>query len=85
MRKIDKEGKRLCDIQADLFEKSVSALEMSSEVFVRRFMNSKIAIELDNKAFLDDSKTINDIFKFFDVSITTNRLLLSCKISANTI
>ena len=67
MRKIDKEGKRLCDIQADLFEKSVSALEMSSEVFVRRFMNSKIAIELDNKAFLDDSKTINDIFKELDL------------------
>ena len=67
MKTIDKEGKRLCDIQADLFEKSVSVLDMSSEVFVRRFMNSKIAIELDNKAFLDDSKTINNIFEELDL------------------
>lgn len=63
---IDKEGKRLCDIQADLFEASVTKLEMSSEIFVRRFMNSKVAAELDNKAFLDDSKTINDIFMELD-------------------
>ena len=66
MRKIDKEGKRLCDIQAELFERSLVSLEMSSEVFVRRFMNSKIAGELDSKAFLDDSKTIADIFRELD-------------------
>ena len=67
MIKIDRDGKRLCDIQAELFEKSVSTQDMSSEVFVRRFMNSKIAIELDSKAFLDDSKTINDIFADLDL------------------
>lgn len=62
MKDMDRECRRLCDIQAELFEKSVKCLEMSSEVFVRRFMNSKIALELDNEAFLDDSKTIDDIF-----------------------
>lgn len=67
MIKMDRDGKRLCDIQAELFEKSVSTQDMSSEVFVRRFMNSKIAIELDSKAFLDDSKTINDIFADLDL------------------
>ena len=67
MIKIDRDGKRLCDIQAELFEKSVSTQDMSSEVFVRRFMNSKIATELDSKAFLDDSKTINDIFNGLDL------------------
>ena len=35
---------------------------MSSEVFVRRYMNSKIVRELDDCSFLDDSKTIEDIF-----------------------
>lgn len=67
MIKIDRDGKRLCDFQAELFEKSVSTQDMSSEVFVRRFMNSKIATELDSKAFLDDSKTINDIFNGLDL------------------
>ena len=67
MIKMEKKKKRLCDIQAELFEKSVSTQDMSSEVFVRRFMNSKIAIELDSKAFLDDSKTINDIFADLDL------------------
>lgn len=62
MRDIDSDGKKLCSIQADLFLKSVSSLKMSSEVFVRRFMNSKAVIELDNRSFLSDSKTIDDIF-----------------------
>ena len=66
MKEMNKEGRRLCDIQADLFEKSVVELEMSSEVFVRRFMNSKIASEFDSNAFLDDTKTITDIFTELD-------------------
>ena len=57
MIKIDRDGKRLCDIQAELFEKSVSTQDMSSEVFVRRFMNSKIATELDSKAFIVVNET----------------------------
>ncbi len=66
MIKIDKEGKRLCDIQAELFEKSIISLDMSSQVFVRRFMNSKVATELDSRAFLDANKTIDDIFRNLD-------------------
>lgn len=66
MRDIDSDGKKLCSIQADLFIKSVTSLEMSSEVFVRRFMNSKVVQELDNNSFLSDSKTIDDIFNDLD-------------------
>ena len=66
MKDMNRECRRLCDIQAELFEKSVKCLDMSSEVFVRRYMNSKIAQELDNGAFLDDSKTIDDIFDELD-------------------
>ena len=62
MKELDRECKRLADIQAELFELSVKKLEMSSEVFVRRYMNSKIVKELDDYSFLDDSKTIEDIF-----------------------
>lgn len=67
MKLIDREGLRLSDLQAELFEKSVSNLEMSSEVFVRRFMNSDIAKEFDSGAFLNDSKTINGVFLELDL------------------
>lgn len=63
MKKIDRDGLRLCDIQAEVFQNSVSKLNMSSEIFFRRFMNSNIACELDNLSFLDDTKTVTDIFE----------------------
>ena len=66
MRMIDRDGKRLCDIQAELFEQSVYSLDMSSEVFVRRFMNSNVAKQLDNLSFLYDTKTISDIYLELD-------------------
>lgn len=62
MKERDRDCQRLADIQAELFELSVKKLEMSSEVFVRRYMNSKIVKELDDYSFLDDSKSIEDIF-----------------------
>ena len=43
MEKIDHDGLLLCEIQAKTFELSVSVTETSSEIFVRRFMNSKTA------------------------------------------
>ena len=62
MNKFDNDGLLLCKIQAELFEKSVTYLNCSSEVFVRRYMNSKIVKDLDSLALLDDSTTILDIF-----------------------
>jgi len=66
MRMIDRDGKRLCDIQAELFEQSVYSLDMSSEVFARRFMNSNVAKQLDDLSFLYDTKTITDIYLELD-------------------
>ena len=48
MRKIDKDGLLLCELQATAFENSVDKMESSSEIFIRRFMKSKIAKRLDN-------------------------------------
>ena len=42
MKEMDRECKRLADIQTELFEVSVKKLEMSSEVFVRRYMNCEL-------------------------------------------
>lgn len=66
MKTIDQEGKRLCDFQAELFEKSISSLEMSSEIFVRRYMNSKVVRELDSGSFLEGNMDVNDIYEELD-------------------
>ncbi len=50
MKKISKDGLRLCDLQARTFEVSVELTTVSSEVFIRRFMNSKVAKTMDNES-----------------------------------
>lgn len=64
--KIDKDGLLLCELQAKAFEKSIDKMESSSEIFIRRFMNSKIAKRLDNKSILESNIQANDILQFVD-------------------
>ncbi len=66
MKKIDKDGLLLCDIQAKAFELSATALETSSEVFIRRFMNSNAAKQLDNKAVLQSNMQAGDLLILID-------------------
>ena len=62
MRIKDKECIQLAEIQADLFEKATKTLDMSSNIFFRRFMNSNIAKDFDSGAILENSVSINGIF-----------------------
>ena len=48
MKAFDKDGLLLCNLQATTFEMSIETESMSSEVFIRRFMNSHVAKDLDN-------------------------------------
>ena len=52
MRKMNKQGLQLCDLQAKTFESSIDYASVSSEIFIRRFMNSKTAKMLDNESVL---------------------------------
>lgn len=72
MKKIDRDGNLLCYIQAEIFEKSVDVLNMSSSIFVRRFANSKIVKDLDSGAYLDGYLTIDDIFQELDEEYGSN-------------
>ncbi|MBQ8292355.1 MAG: hypothetical protein IJX78_00955 [Bacilli bacterium] len=65
MIKIDNNGLILCDIQSELFEESLS-LKCSTEVFIRRFMNSKVVGMFDKGQILEDTLTIKDIFDCLD-------------------
>lgn len=62
MKNIDNNGLILCDLQSELFESSLS-IDCSTEIFIRRFMNSKIAKRLDSTQILDDTLTISDILE----------------------
>lgn len=63
MKNIDKNGLLLCELQAKAFELSSSALSMSSEIFIRRFMNSQIAKGLDSGDILDTNIQPCDILE----------------------
>ena len=52
MKKIDRDGLFLCELQARTFEISLEHTECSSDIFIRRFMNSKVVKSLDNKGIL---------------------------------
>ncbi len=61
MRKINKDGLILCDLQAKTFERAVDFVAVSSEIFIRRFMNSKIAKVMDNESVLQTNIHEKDI------------------------
>lgn len=47
MKKLDYIGSNLCDEQARIFVSSID-LDCSSKIFIRKFMKSKLALEIDN-------------------------------------
>lgn len=63
MKKIDKDGLLLCELQAKTFEMSVDATEVSSEIFIRRFMNSKISKSIDSCEILQTNIQAKDILE----------------------
>lgn len=63
---IDKDGLLLCELQATAFENSIDKMESSSEIFIRRFMRSKIAKRLDNESVLESNIQANDILQLVD-------------------
>lgn len=63
MRQIDRDGLILCEIQANVFEKSIEKENCSSSIFVRRFMNSTICEKMDSIYFLDESCSVEKILE----------------------
>ena len=65
MKKIDKEGLRLCALQAEVFAASLTVTQCSSPVFIRRFMHSEVAARMDRRGFLleacDATSILNEV------------------------
>ena len=66
MKKIDNDGLLLCEMQAKAFELSGIEQSTSSAVFIRRFMNSDVAKQLDNMAVLRSNMQAADILTLID-------------------
>lgn len=66
IKKINSDGLLLCELQVKAFENSIDKMESSSEIFIRRFMKSKIAKRLDNQSILDSNIQANDILTLVD-------------------
>lgn len=66
MRKMNKDGLLLCDLQARAFEIAVDFAQVSSEVFIRRFMNSNVAKAMDNESVLQTNIHEKDILNMIE-------------------
>ncbi len=66
VKKINKDGLLLCELQAAAFENSIDKMDSSSEIFIRRFMRSKIAKNLDNESVLECNIQAKDILQLVD-------------------
>ena len=66
MKKIDKDGLMLCELQAKTFEITFSKGSSSSEIFRRRFMNSKIVTQFDNLGILQSNLQEKDVLQCVD-------------------
>ena len=62
MREFDSDGRLLCKIQASIFEDSLK-IPGSSAIFIRRFMNSAVAVSMDDKSYLNLSSNIEAVFE----------------------
>lgn len=66
MKNISKDGLLVCSIQGNVFSNSSNYFKCSSEIFIRRFMMSKIVKEFDSLSILDDTLTINNVYERLD-------------------
>ena len=66
MERIDQDGLLICELQARTFELSASAVSASSEVFIRRFMNSNTVKLLDNRTVLNTILQPNDLIRMIE-------------------
>ncbi len=73
MKKIDYSGILLCERQAEAFELSVTQMNISSEMFIRRFVFSNICKLMDDLDFLQTNYMAKDILDFVNEEYGTSK------------
>ena len=67
MKTMDRDGLLLCSMQAKAFELSKKEEESSSEIFIRRFMNSDIAQKMDSMALIQTNLQPSDMLLLIEI------------------
>ncbi len=62
MERIDSTGLLLCRKQAEIFEASLTQVNCSSAVFLRRYMRSEFAARMDERTWPLESGSVRDAF-----------------------
>ena len=70
MRAMDELDRKLCSVQAALFERSLAASPGSSASFVRRFMRSPLAQRIDSGSFPFESDELHVLIEEVDSHYT---------------
>ena len=73
MKKMDKDGLLLCELQALTFEMSVEETQVSSDIFIRRFMNSKIVKMIDRETILETTIQPKDLIREIEEQYGTSK------------
>ena len=72
MRELNKDGRLLCELQGNIFEKSAELYPTSSAVFIRRYMNSRYASRMDQDGFMerpaDEEEAFDDLNEQYGIS-----------------
>ena len=66
IKEIDKDGLLVCELQAKTFELSIEETQESSEIFIRRFMNSRIAKRIDSGDILQTNIQPADLLELVE-------------------
>ena len=72
MKTIDKDGLLLCELQGKTFEQSVKKTDVSSPIFVRRYMNSQAAKWLDTETVLASNILPEDLLEMIEEQYGTS-------------
>lgn len=66
IKEIDKDGLLVCELQAKTFELSIEETQESSEIFIRRFMNSRIVKRIDSGDILQTNIQPADLLELVE-------------------
>lgn len=66
LKDMNADGLLLCKLQAKVFEKSVSQCDTSSAIFIRRFMNSRVAEMIDSGYLLQSVVSPTEIIQLVE-------------------
>ena len=74
IKKIDDKGQTLCKIQGQMFVESLNRYNGSSYVFIKTFMESNVAFEIDENNVLNISEVFEEMDEYTKLNIGNEKI-----------